>query len=42
MVFVILGFWETTSDESDPEPGSWEHFKSVAPPYITLWAEYRP
>ena len=40
--FVILGFWETTSDESEPEPGSWEHFKSVAAPYITLWAEYRP
>ena len=40
--FVILGFWETTSGESDPKPGSWEHFKSVAPPYITLWAVYRP
>ncbi len=40
--FVILGFWETTSDEADPEPGSWEHFMSVVAPYITLWAEYRP
>ena len=40
--FAILGFWETTSDESDPEPGSWEHFMSVTAPYITLWAEYRP
>ena len=38
--FVILGFWETTSVESDPGPGSWEHFMSVVAPYITLWAKY--
>jgi SAM-dependent methyltransferase len=40
--FMILGFWEEISEEPDPEPGSWEHFKSVAVPYLTLWAAYRP
>ena len=40
--FVILRVWETTSDEPDPEPGKFEHFKSIAAPYLTFWASYRP
>ena len=31
--------------DNDPdavlEPGTWEHFKSIAPPYLTFWAVYR-
>ena len=34
---VLLGLWEDVSAEADPEPGSWEHFASVAPPYMTIW-----
>jgi ubiquinone/menaquinone biosynthesis C-methylase UbiE len=40
--FVILGFWEETSQIADPEPGTWEHFKSVAAPYFTFWSILRP
>jgi SAM-dependent methyltransferase len=41
--FVILGLWEDF-DAADPDgaPGSWGHFCSVAPPYLELWAAYRP
>lgn len=40
--FVILRLQEATSEQSDPEPGTWEHYKSVAPPYLTIWARSRP
>lgn len=40
--FVIVQLQEARSEESDPEPGTWEHYKSVAPPYLTLWAYLRP
>jgi SAM-dependent methyltransferase len=40
--FVILGFWEETSQVADPEPGTWEHFMSVAAPYFTFWSILRP
>ena len=40
--FVLLGVREETSFEPQPEPGTWEHFKSVAAPYLTIWATYRP
>ncbi len=39
---VILGMWEELPQESEPEPGSWEHFKSIAPPWLTIWASYQP
>lgn len=35
--FTILSFHEHTSSEEDPEPGSWEHFKAVSPPYLAFW-----
>lgn len=35
--FQLLGCWEDTSDVSDPEPGSWEHYKSVVVPWLTFW-----
>ena len=25
---------------ADLQPGTWEHFKSIAPPYLTFWATY--
>ena len=39
---VLLGLWEGAALWDDvggqaPEPGSWEHFVSVAPPYWTVW-----
>ncbi len=40
--FVILGIWEESSGDPKAEPGSWEHFKSFAPPWLKLWALYRP
>lgn len=40
--FVLLRMQETMSSEEQPEPGTWEHYKWVAPPYLTVWAAYRP
>lgn len=43
--FIILGMWEDTdSAKPDPsaEPGSWEHYIAVAPPFLRIWAVYRP
>lgn len=39
---VILHLQEAISEESDPDPGTWEHYKSVAPPYLTVWTVYQP
>jgi SAM-dependent methyltransferase len=35
--FRIDGFWEEIGKEEDPKTGSWEHFKKVAPPWLTIW-----
>ena len=40
--FVLLRFWEDTGKDSTAEPGTWEHLKSIAPPFIGFWACYRP
>jgi SAM-dependent methyltransferase len=40
--FVLLSYWEDTGDDPDAEPGTWEHLKSIAPPFIGFWACYRP
>jgi len=40
--FVILGAWEDTSADPGADPGTWEHFRRIAPPWITFWARYRP
>lgn len=40
--FLILRLQEAVSDEEEPAPGTWEHYKSVAPPYLTMWAKYQP
>ena len=48
--FVILGVRETRTDPPGPagagnatlRPGSWEHFTSIAPPYLSVVAARRP
>ncbi|MBX3011903.1 MAG: class I SAM-dependent methyltransferase [Caldilineaceae bacterium] len=40
--FVITRLQEAVSQVVDPEPGTWEHYKSVAPPYLTLWVRRWP
>jgi len=39
---VIVHLKEALSEEPNPEPGTWEHYKAVAPPYLTLWARWHP
>ena len=39
---VILGLWEELSTEPEPKPGTWEHMKLIAPPWLTLWARLWP
>lgn len=40
--FVILGLWEEIGDKSDAKPGTWQHFETIAVPFLSLWAVYRP
>jgi SAM-dependent methyltransferase len=40
--FVILGAWEDASGDQNAKPGTWEHLKSIAPPWLSLWTTYRP
>jgi len=32
----IFGLWETGGGDSNAQPGSWKHFKSIMPPWITI------
>lgn len=36
--FVLRGVWEDLAGDRNAEPGTWEHFKAIAPPYLTFWA----
>jgi ubiquinone/menaquinone biosynthesis C-methylase UbiE len=40
--FLLLGLWEQSTGDPAAEPGSWEHFQAFAPPFLELWAQYRP
>lgn len=40
--FVLLGVWEELADDPEAVPGSWEHLKSIAPPWLTFWARSGP
>jgi len=40
--FVLLAAWEDTGDDPEAEPGTWQHFMSVAAPWLTFWARYGP
>ncbi len=39
--FTIDGLWEHTSNVANPVPGSWDHFKSIAAPWITFLSTHR-
>ena len=36
--FIICGLWEAELGDPAAEPGSWEHYKAFAPPYLTIWS----
>jgi SAM-dependent methyltransferase len=42
--FVVLHVSDYFGFDADAEakPGTWDHFVSVAPPWLTFWATYRP
>jgi hypothetical protein len=42
--FVILRVSDSLNLAPDPnaEAGTWEHFTSVAPPWLAFWAAYQP
>ena len=40
--FIITGLWEDVAENADAAPGTWEHFKLIAPPGFSLWGRYRP
>jgi len=42
--FVIRHVSDYTDFYPDPnaEPGTWDHFTAIAPPWLTFWASYRP
>ncbi|MCK5802826.1 MAG: class I SAM-dependent methyltransferase [Lentisphaeria bacterium] len=40
--FVVLGFWEDSLGDPDAEPGTWEHFNTVAAPWLTMWLRLNP
>lgn len=33
--FVLLGLWEWMKQDESPQPGSWEHYTQVAPPWFS-------
>jgi SAM-dependent methyltransferase len=39
---VILGLWEELTQDPAAPPGTWEHFKAIAPPWLTVWVMKRP
>jgi hypothetical protein len=32
------GIWESISTAVDPEPGTFAHCETIAPPWLTVWA----
>ena len=40
--FVLLRLEEDRLGDSEAEPGSWPHLRWFAPPWLHLWAVYRP
>jgi SAM-dependent methyltransferase len=42
--FIIQHISDYSSFNPDPnaEPGTWSHFISIAPPWLSFWASYRP
>ncbi len=41
--FTLRASWENpTNGDPDAEPGSWEHFVAIAPPWLGFWFTYQP
>ena len=42
--FIIQHVSDYSNFNPDPtaEPGTWDHFVSIAPPWLSFWATYRP
>ncbi len=40
--FVLLGLWEDAKGDPDAAPGTWRHFKTVAPPWLSFRARLSP
>jgi len=42
--FVIqhISDYSSFNPDSNAEPGTWDHFVSIAPPWLSFWAVYRP
>jgi hypothetical protein len=40
--FVLRDVTEHTHGQPEAAPGSWEHFTTVAPPWLTFWTTYNP
>ncbi len=40
--FVLMDVHEEPHGSADAEPGSWDHFCSIAPPWLVIWAELQP
>jgi SAM-dependent methyltransferase len=38
---VILGLWEAESPHPAAAPGTWDHYMTVAPPFLTVWTALR-
>ena len=38
----VLGLWEHVGDDADAPPGTWDHYTSIAPPWLTLWCRLQP
>jgi SAM-dependent methyltransferase len=40
--FVLLALWEDCEGDPDAEPGTWDHFQTVAAPWLRFWFRYNP
>ena len=42
--FVVSHISDYSGFYPDPkaEPGTWDHFVSIAPPWLSFWTSYRP
>ena len=40
--FILLDVHEEPLGRPDAAPGSWDHFCSVAPPWMVIWGMRRP
>ncbi|HEY3341146.1 MAG TPA: class I SAM-dependent methyltransferase [Anaerolineae bacterium] len=35
--FNILGLWEEPAGDPNAQPGTWQHYKAIAPPWLVFW-----